>query len=419
MKIEIKPGRIGGIIKAIPSKSISHRAIIAAGLAEGESRIGNVLMSDDIEATCEAMETFGATINHCGNSLDIIAKGILRQPSHPINCRESGSTLRFLTPFGGLVSEPVVFKGKEGLSKRPMKPYLDMFERQGIRCESKGGLPLVIEGKLEPGKYRLEGDVSSQFISGLLFSLPLLDGDSEIEITTPLESKGYVDLTMEILDKFGIVVEHDNYQLFRVKGKQAFKSIDMDIEGDYSQAAFWMIAGILGNGISISGLNPNSKQGDLKIIEIIQQMGAKVAFEGSNLVVNPSHTKGVVIDASQIPDLVPIITVLAALSEGKTEITNASRLRIKESDRLKSIATELNKLGAQVLEQPDGLVIFGKERLKGGVVNSWNDHRIAMSLAIASVRCEGKVIIENCEAIEKSYPDFFNDFASLGGRISE
>lgn len=419
MKIEIRPKRIGGTIEAVPSKSVSHRAIIAAGLADGHSRIGNVMLSDDIQATCDAMVSFGAGINRKGQILDIISNGELKTPSHPIDCRESGSTLRFLTPFGGLVDEPVVYKGEPGLGKRPMRPYLDIFKNCGMRCESSDGLPLVVEGRLKPGRYRLRGDVSSQFITGLLFTLPQLESDSEIEITTPLESKSYVDLTMEILERFQVEIENEGDRRFKIKGNQVFRKATMDVEGDYSQAAFWIVAGLIGNGMRIHGLNPETRQGDRQIIDICRKMGGDLGFVDDVLVVNPSRTTGTLIDASQIPDLVPILTVLAALSEGRTEIINASRLRIKESDRLAAIATELNKLGAQVIERQDGLLIYGRERLKGGTVESWNDHRIAMSLAVASIRSEENVVIQQSEAIAKSYPQFFEDFGQLGGQLVE
>jgi 3-phosphoshikimate 1-carboxyvinyltransferase len=402
-----------------PSKSISHRAIIAASLAKGISHVDNIVFSEDIEATCGAVESFGCTVNKSRGGLQVISDGKIRKPKHPIDCRESGSTLRFMVPFGGLVDEPVVFKGDESLRKRPMKPYYDIFKEQKIRYLTQGGLPLVVDGRLKPGKFTLKGDVSSQFITGLMFALPLMEGDSEIEMATPLESKGYVDLTMQVLDDFGIQIEHDDFKKFRIKGQQCYTQADVTVEGDYSQAAFWIVAGLIGGDITIQGLKQKTRQGDAEILYIVEQMGGKLRFENENLFVSKSQTKGITIDASQCPDLVPIVTVLAALSDGKTEIINASRLRIKESDRLKAISTELNKLGAQIVEQPDGLLIFGKERLKGGIVNSWNDHRIAMSLVVASIKSTDSVILENTEAINKSYPHFIEHFKKLGGIICE
>lgn len=419
MKTTINPKSLKGSIKAPPSKSITHRALIAASLSEGWSKIENVLVSQDILATSGAMVDFGATINRHDTWVDIFSKGTLKQPSHPINCRESGSTLRFLAPFGALVKEPVVFNGEGKLKTRPMDDYFKIFEEQQVRFAYNEGLPLVVDGKLTAGKYKVKGNVSSQFISGLMLSLPLVEGDSEIIVTTPLESKGYTDLTIDVLNHFGVKIDRVDEQHYKIKGNQKYIRADFAIEGDYSQAAFWIVAGLIGGHIQIDGLNMDSVQGDMKIIDIVKSMNGKVLVEGKSIIAERSETVGTTIDGSQCPDLIPILTVLAALSNGKTKIINASRLRLKESDRLKAIATELNKLGAQIIEEEDGLTIFGREHLSGGVVDSWNDHRIAMSLAIASIRCKESVTITNSHAIEKSYPHFFEDFRKLGGIIIE
>ena len=419
MKVTIKPKGLKGIVSVPPSKSISHRAIISASLASGKSRISNIIFSEDIEATCSAMEMFGTSMVKNGNSVDIISKGKIKSPTRTIDCRESGSTLRFLVPFGGIVDEPVVFNGKGKLKTRPMDPYFNIFDEQNIRYTYDGGLPLMVEGQIKPGKFTLRGDVSSQFITGLMFVLPFLDGDSEIIITSPLESKGYIDLTIDVLDKFNVKIINNDHKSYYIEGNQKYSPSDMKIEGDYSQAAFWIVAGLIGGNNELKGLNINSKQGDSEIIDIVKRMNGKIEAKEERVVVSRSETKGTIIDAAQCPDIIPVLTVLAALSDGKTEIINASRLRIKESDRLKAIATELNKLGAQIIEEPEGLVIYGREHLSGGVVDSWNDHRIAMSLAIASIRCTDKVVITNSQAIEKSYPNFFEDFKKLGGNISE
>ncbi|MCD6435895.1 MAG: 3-phosphoshikimate 1-carboxyvinyltransferase [Clostridiales bacterium] len=419
IKSKIKPNGLKGIISVPPSKSISHRAIISAALASGKSKITNLVFSQDIDATCGAVEMFGANVIRSENSIDIISKGKIKSPTHTIDCRESGSTLRFLVPFGAMVDKPVVFNGKGKLVTRPMNSYLNIFDEQKIRYTYDEGLPLMVEGRLKPGKFSIKGDISSQFITGLMFVLPLLNEDSEIEITSPLESKGYIDLTIDVLEKFNIKIKNDNHKCYYIEGNQNYISCDYKIEGDYSQAAFWIVAGLIGGNIEINGLNINSKQGDSEIIDIVKRMNGKIETKEDKVIVSRSETKGTIINASQCPDIIPILTVLAAVSDGKTEIINASRLRIKESDRLKAIATELNKLGAQVIENPEGLVIYGRQHLNGGVVDSWNDHRIAMSLAIASIRCTDEVVITNSQAVDKSYPHFFEDFKKLGGNISE
>lgn len=423
--IEITPGNISGEILIPPSKSISHRAIISGGLAKGVSLIKNVDLSEDIVATCEGMKALGVDINIEDDNkglhkIKIVGKGQLRLVENEIDCGESGSTLRFLIPLAILDGKKVIFNGKGKLVERPLNTYYEIFDKQGINYNNNdGNLPLTIEGSLKPDDFRVKGNISSQFISGLMFSLPLLEKESKIIITTSLESKGYVDLTMDILKEFGINIENNNYEKFTIRGGQCYKPREYEVEGDYSQAAFYIVAGILGGRLRLKGLKENSLQGDKVIIDIVKDMGGSLSIYGDTLDVLPGKSFGVTIDASQCPDLVPILAVLASLSKGITKITNASRLRIKESDRLKAISSELNKLGGNVEELEDGLIIEGKEMLDGGVVDSWGDHRIAMALAIASIRCKDKVVIKNSEVVKKSYPKFWEDFAKLGGIINE
>lgn len=418
MKVTIEPKILNGEVSIPPSKSMSHRAIIAAALSNGHSKINNLIFSQDIDATCDAMQNFGIHINKYCDRVDVFSKGKIVTPTHKVNCHESGSTLRFLIPFGAMVDEPVVFDGKGKLKTRPLTPYFDIFNEQSIRYDYRDSLPLVVEGNLKPGRFVIPGDISSQFITGLLFVLPLLDGDSEIEISSPLESKGYIDLTLEVLKEFGIEVENNDHEVYRIKGNQKYDSKEYRVEGDYSQAAFWIVAGLIGGEVCLKDLNINSKQGDKEVVDIVTRMEGLLELENNSITAKRSETKGTIIDASQCPDIIPVLTVLAALSEGRTEIINASRLRIKESDRLKAISTELNKLGAHVEEKEEGLVIYGKTELEGGVVDGWNDHRIVMSLAIASIRCKNPVTITGSSAIKKSYPTFFEDFAKLGGNVS-
>jgi len=280
-------------------------------------------------------------------------------------------------------------------------------------------LPLKVRGKLTSGTYRVRGDISSQFITGLLFSLPILEGNSRIQITTKLESKGYIDLTLDILKDFGIEIENNNYKEFNIRGAQKYNSRNYYVEGDYSQGAFFLVAGALGSSIVCSGLNKDSLQGDKVILDILEAMGCNVEESEEGIKVKPSKTKGIEIDASNCPDLVPVLTVLASLSEGETKIVNAKRLRIKECDRLHAITKELNKLGANIIELEDSLIISGVNELKGGEVDSHNDHRIVMALAIAATRTRGNVIINNPRAVEKSYPNFFKDYFKLGGECDE
>ena len=324
----------------------------------------------------------------------------------------------------GLTNEnELIFDGKGKLVDRPLDSYYKIFDKQGLKYETTGNkLPLTVNGKLKAGEYEIDGNISSQFITGLLYALPLLDGDSKLTINKNLESKGYVDLTLEILELAGIEIKNNDYKSFEIKGNQKYRPFNYTVEGDYSQVAFWIVAGIISankdNEIKCLHVNRNSLQGDREIIEIVERMGADLEISDDYIVVKPSRTRGTVIDISQCPDIAPILTVLGALSEGETRIINGERLRIKESDRITSIKTELNKLGAKVEEEGDSLIIQGVPTFKGGVkVSAWNDHRIAMSLAIASTRCEDEIVIDEAESVKKSYPHFWDDFEKMGGKL--
>ena len=426
MKIKIKPSILNGKIEIPPSKSYSHRAVIAAALAEGgkKSKIGNLKFSVDITTTTDIMEKWGAEIERFENALEIIGNsGKVVPKDKYVQCNESGSTIRFLIPIGITDENELIFDGNGKLVDRPLDSYYRIFDKQGIFYKNENGkLPLTVNGKLKAGNYEIDGNISSQFITGLLYALPLLDGDSKLTINKNLESKGYVDLTLEILKLAGIEIVNNDYRSFDIRGNQIYKPFDYTVEGDYSQVAFWIVAGIISanrnNEVKCLHVNKNSLQGDREIMEIVQRMGANLEIFDDYVIVKPSKTKGTVIDISQCPDIGPVLTVLAALSEGETRIINGERLRIKESDRITSIKTELNKLGANVAEEGDSLIIQGVEGFTGGVtVNAWNDHRIAMSLAIASTRCEKEIILEEAESVRKSYPHFWDDFVKLGGEI--
>lgn len=397
--VTITPSKLSGKITVPASKSISHRALICAALAKGKSRIGNLLDCADTRATIDILTSFGARITQ--DKDETVVEGIESPAESAIAfCNESGSTLRFLIPVAAALGCKTKFEGKGKLPERPITPYFTELTKNGIMFETET-MPYVISGKLKAGDYSLAGNISSQFISGLLFALPILEGDSRIILTSPLESKPYVDITIAELKKFGIIVNETEYG-WHIGGNQQYKPFDAVIEADMSQAAFFAVANALGSQVEIEGLNPYSVQGDKAILDIVKNSKGK-AFE---------------VDASQIPDLVPILTVLAALSEGTSKITGCGRLRIKESDRLAVITEELNRLGARVKEYPDSLVIEGVKTLHGGICQSHNDHRIPMSLAIASTCAAEPITINAAECVGKSYPNFFEDFVSLGGKIN-
>ena len=383
-------------------------------------------MSEDIAATLNCLAALGikgraVTSKMPGRAAIELAGGRPAAVGLPSDCGESGSTLRFLLPLGALCGSPVTFVGRGQLVKRPLQPYYDIFESQGLDylTAADGGLPVTVNGVLRPGVYELPGNVSSQFVSGLLFALPLLPQRSELVITTPLESRSYVEMTLSCLHKYGIEVWHDDYQRFVIPGAQSYMPGNYSVEGDWSQAAFWLTAGALGADLTCCGVSKASLQGDREIVAILRRMGAEITEtpEG-NWLVRKSRLRATVIDATDCPDIIPVLTVAAAVAEGVTEIVNAGRLRIKESDRLAAISSQLNRLGAKVQELPEGLRIFGQPQgLSGGCADSCNDHRIAMSLAVAALVCHEPVSIGGAEAVKKSYPQFWQDFIALGGNI--
>ena len=421
-KIRIKPSRLSGNVTIPPSKSLGHRGIISAALSRGVSKITNVQFSKDIIATIEIMKMLGAKIHIDKDELIIDGSDVFLNSSKQLQfqCNESGSTLRFLIPITLVKDGEYVFHGKGKLVSRPLTSYYEIFEEKGIEYyTNEGGLPLKVKGSLKSGVYRLRGDISSQFITGLLFALPILDGNSEIIVTTNLESKGYIDLTLDVLRGFGIQVENEGYKVFRIKGSQSYYPREFRIEGDYSQGAFYLVAGAIGCDIKCEDLRKDSLQGDKAIIDILKSMGCEFEETDTFIRALPSKLKGIDIDVSQCPDLVPILGVAASLAEGTTRIFNGKRVRIKESDRLFTTAAELNKIGAHITETEDGLIIEGVEGFKGGEVDSHNDHRIVMALAVAATRANGDIVINDPMAIEKSYPNFFEDYKNLGGDVYE
>jgi len=421
MKLDLIPNKLSGSVVIPPSKSLAHRGIIAASLAKGKSKITNLNFSNDITITTNAMKGLGVDVEVFENYEIINGSEKLIRKNKVIDCGESGSTIRFMIPISLLADGEVTFVGEGKLPTRPLGVFHQIFDEQGIEySHGDNELPLKINGKLKAGEYKVRGDISSQFITGLLYTLPKLEGESKITITTKLESKGYIDLTLDILDRFGIKIINENYESFIIPGNQEYKAHDYRVEGDFSQVAFWLVAGLLNDGMECLGMNPKSLQGDRAIIEILRSMGADIVVEGETISITGKKTIGTTIDLSQCPDLGPIVTVLASLSKGETRIINSSRLRIKESDRITSMTTELNKLGANIVETEDGMIIQGVDNLKGGVeVDAWNDHRVAMALAVASSRCEEKITLTGANAVNKSYPNFWNDFKMLGGKIKE
>ena len=428
---KIMPGALGGTVCVPSSKSLGHRLCICAGLAGQGSVVDNIALSQDIEATNRCLAGLGITVTEVPSAyagrMAFRYDGTGQRPHAPVelDCGESGSTLRFFIPLGALCGVPVSFRGQGKLVNRPLDPYYTIFQEQGIpyRAGEGGQLPLTVHGVLRPGKYVLPGDVSSQFVSGLLFALPLLAGDSSLEILPPLESAGYIDLTLDSLQQFGIRIRRRDPFHYEIPGNQRYQASRpvIPVEGDWSQAAFWLAAGALSSrkGVLCSGLSAASLQGDKAVLDILQGMGAKINGWQNGYRASLSPLRGRVIDAADCPDLVPVLTAAAAVAEGVTHIIRAGRLRLKECDRLAAMRTELNKLGASVVEEAEGLLITGHpEGLAGGAtVDSWNDHRVAMSLAVAALVCREPVTLTGGESVAKSYPGFWSDYASVGGKV--
>ena len=417
MDVIITPNKLSGSVVIPPSKSLSHRAIIAASLANGKSKISNVMYSNDIKATINAMRACGAKIEEYKDYLIIEGSDVIRKES-VIDANESGSTIRFMIPIALVSNEEITFVGQNHLVKRPLDTFLEIFDKQGIKYErGEDYLPLKVNGGLKSGEFTVRGDISSQFITGLLYALPLLDGDSVIHISTEMESKGYIDLTIDILKMFGIEIENRNYQEYYIKGNQKYKSCDYTIEGDYSQSAFFLVANALGADIKLLAMEEKSHQGDKKIISDMNDFGFSTKFINNELVIDKKNLHSAIIDFSQSPDLGPALTVLASLVPGKSEFINAGRLRIKECDRITCMKEEINKLGGNVEELPDGMIINGVNKLQGGVVDSHNDHRVAMSLAMATLKMDGELKILNASSVSKSFPNFWEVFENLGGKV--
>ncbi len=401
MDIKIEPRMLSGKVKVPPSKSVSHRVLISAALASGISEIKGIMDSKDIIATTECLKAMGANITEHDGVAQITGISSV-QENVILDCFESGSTLRFLIPVAAALGINATFLGKGRLPERPIIPYLRELSQHGIEFNYNGSMPFSISGKLSGGRYEIEGDISSQFITGLLFALPLCKEDSEIHMLSPLQSKPYADMTIETLRRFGIFIKPTNYGYY-IEGNQKYKSYDTTIEGDYSQAAFFYVANALGSKIELSNLSPDSKQGDKKILDILSQLCYNNEYSEFN------------IDVSDIPDLVPILAVLGSFGKKPMRISNAERLKIKESDRLMAISEALNAIGGKVVTLNDGIVILPVKEFHGGIVNSYNDHRIVMAVAIASTKSKAPIIIKGAESVDKSYPGFFGEFNALGG----
>ncbi len=420
MLITIQNARpVGGTITAPPSKSMAHRAVLCAALAKGRSRITNLEFSKDISATLGAAAQLCAQVETGPADAAVEGLGQFAPLTAPVDCCESGSTLRFLIPIVSLSGQPVIFTGRGRLMERPQSVYETLYRQQNLRFE-QGSAGLTVEGALTPGDYTLAGNVSSQFISGLLFALPLLGGDSTLHLLPPVESRSYIDMTRSVQAAFGVQSRWLDETTLAIPGGQHYCPCDYTVEGDYSQAAFPAVLGAVCGGVTIAGLAPDTLQGDAVILDILRRCGARFTRTGDAVTFEKAPLHGVDIDLADCPDLGPVLMVLGLLCEGTTVIRNAERLRLKESDRIAAMEAELRACGG-VLESEGGTITVhgcaGCLHAPAGVLHGHNDHRVVMSLAVLAL-CTGlPLTVDDAEAIQKSWPHFFTAIKPLGAEV--
>lgn len=415
MQVRIKPINPNGKITAIASKSDAHRAIICASLSENKTDIHISHISKDIEATLDCIKNMGAEFIKKDNVYEITPIKKLEQ-NLVLDCNESGSTLRFLLPVLSALGVSATFVGTGRLPQRPMELIVDLLKEHG-NSFSSSHLPITVSGKTQAGIFNIAGNVSSQFISGLLFALPLLKEKSVIRITSALQSSAYVNMTIDTLKKFAINVDRNENEFIINSIDNYTSPTEYIVEGDWSNAAFFMVLGAIGGKVTIKNLNFNSRQSDKMLIDVLSLVGVNYKISNNEITVEKSKIKPFNFDVSECPDLFPVLSVLACAATGKSTLYNAERLRIKESDRIKTTKELILKLGGNAEETNDSLIIYGSGKLNGGTVESYNDHRIAMSAFVASAICDNDIILKDVEAINKSYSSFSEDFKSIGGKV--
>jgi len=418
MEIIISPSELNGEISAPPSKSCMHRALICAAAGDKPTKIICSSFSKDTEATMECLKSLGARFEKADGAVTVYPIDKNEKGECVLDCNESGSTLRFMLPFAAALGKKCTFIGAERLGKRPLLPLCEAMEKHGVTVKyGESFLPCSIEGKLSGGVFEIPGNISSQFITGLLLASGVTGG-GEIRTTTPLESAPYVDITADIQRKFGVnVIKTENGYIIP-EGQKYISPGIFETEGDFSNGAFWLVAGAIGSrdGIICTSLSEKSLQGDRRIVQILKDMGAETVETKDKITVHKSKLRAIEVDCGDIPDIVPVLCVAASAAEGTSVFKNIQRLRAKESDRVQTTADMINALGGKITFDEKTITVTGVP-LTGGRVSSANDHRIAMSAAVASLICSGDVVIECAEAVRKSYPDFYEKFKELGGML--
>ena len=425
MTVQITPSVLQGTVTAIPSKSELHRALICAAfcntatdiIVPGSAYLSAEMIPDDINATVSCLSALGAIIDFSQNKFRVTP--LSKRVSNPkLNCKESGSTLRFLLPVAAASSENAFFEGEGRLPERPIKDMITVLADHGV-SSSASALPFELSGHLEGGTFTIPGDVSSQYLTGLLLTLPLLSQQSDIVLSTELRSSAYIDITIDMMKRFGVEVECEKNRYYLSSPSSYRSPGTLTIGGDWSNAAAFIVAGILGknNSIEVDNLDLSSPQGDKAVIEILRSFGAEPIAGGSEVKTEGCDLHGTVVDIDPTPDLMPVLSIAAMKATGSTTFYNASRLRIKESDRIKSVEKLIQSLNGCAESTEDTLTVTASDGKAGGTVDSFNDHRIVMAAAIASCLAESPVLINDAQAINKSYPSFFEDLKSVGGKV--
>lgn len=422
MDVTIRPSELQGTVAAIPSKSMAHRLLICAALADAPTKLECPTSSDDIDATIRCLVALGAHVTRLADGFFVEPIREVSGDAH-LDCGESGSTLRFLLPVAAALGSGALLDGHGRLADRPLSPLREQLEAHDVTLSAAGVLPLTVSGKLRGGSFELPGNVSSQFVSGLLLAAPAVGSAIAVRVSEPVESRPYIDLTMDALESFGAGVataRDDGATAYAVTSPALTSPGSLEVEGDWSNAAFWLAAGALsGGGVAVRGLRQSSHQGDRSILGALAMLGAHISRTNTLVAASASNLAGCALNVADCPDLVPPLALVATQAVGDTTIFGARRLRLKESDRLESISSALEAMGAQVDPFDDGLRIRGTSQLHGGEVDAAGDHRIAMMAAIASCLADGPTTIHGAECVSKSYPSFFEDLATLGADVRE
>jgi 3-phosphoshikimate 1-carboxyvinyltransferase len=412
----IVPSRVNGVVKAPASKSMTQRAIAAAMLADGESTIINPSYCDDSLAAMSIAVGLGAKVEPGTDKMKITGSAELKEKK--LNCGESGLAIRMFSPVAALYKTELTVTGSGSLKRRPMSMIEEALRQLGVKCESENGfLPLTIKGPLKGGTCEIDGSVSSQLLTGLLIALPVAGKDSVVKVNN-LKSKPYIDMTLQVLERFGIKVKNDNYNQFIIPGKQKFKSCSFEVESDWSGGAFLLVAGAINGDITVNGLRPDSRQSDKAILSALDKAGASMSVLENSIMIKKSPLKAFEFDATESPDLFPPLASLAAYCKGTSGIKGVSRLIYKESDRAIALAEEFRKININVEISGDYLLITGGE-VKGAHLSSHDDHRIAMAMAVAGLGASDKIFIKDSQCVSKSYPGFFDDLRKIGASIYE